>query len=123
MRAEWIIPFTYKIQQSTEKHLVWMNSTESIIEIPVGSNNTNKWFLGNLDFMGYYRVNYDTQNWLKIVHQLKTDHLVFSPVERAALIFDSFTFARLSISGGNIFEKFYKSIIFTGLATLITQSH
>lgn len=44
--------------------------------------------------MGYYRVNYDKQNWLKIIVQLKEDHTVFTPTERAALIFDSFTLAR-----------------------------
>ena len=44
--------------------------------------------------MGYYIVNYDTQNWLQLIQQLKTDHSVFSTVERAALIHDSFTFAR-----------------------------
>ncbi len=44
--------------------------------------------------MGYYRVNYDKQNWLKIIDQLKEDHTVFTSTERAALIFDSFTLAR-----------------------------
>lgn len=45
--------------------------------------------------MGYFRVNYDKENWLKIIAQLKHNHTVFSATERAALIFDSFTFARL----------------------------
>jgi aminopeptidase N len=71
--------------------------TDSRIELPLTQENKNKWLLGNLNFMGYYRVNYDEQNWLKIIKQLKTDYSVFSPTERAALIHDSFTFARQDI--------------------------
>ena len=45
--------------------------------------------------MGYYRVNYDEANWRRIVQQLKSDHSVFLPTERAALIYDAFTLARV----------------------------
>lgn len=89
----WTIPFTYKIQDSNKKEIKWFNTTTASIEMPL-DNNANKWLIGNLEFMGYYRVNYDTNNWMRIIAQLKRDHTVFSPVERAALIFDSFTFAR-----------------------------
>jgi hypothetical protein len=68
--------------------------SDNQIEIPYSSRNNDQWILANLNFMGYYRVNYDKQNWFKIVQQLKHDHRVFTPVERAALIYDSFTLAR-----------------------------
>jgi hypothetical protein len=86
-----------------EKNLFWINSTTAKIEIAL-ENNEDRWILGNLDFMGYYRVNYDTQNWLKIISQLKSDHRIFSAVERAALIFDSFTFARFYLFYYSIFD-------------------
>ena len=70
-----------------------MNTTHASIEIPY-EGNEEKWFVGNLNFMGYYRVNYDRENWLRIIAQLKKDHTVFSAIERAAFIFDVFTFAR-----------------------------
>lgn len=90
----WTIPFTYKIQDSNTKLIKWMNTSKARIEMPL-ENNSNKWLFGNLDFMGYYRVNYDKTNWMRIIAQLKRDHTVFTPVERASLIFDSFTFARI----------------------------
>ena len=71
--------------------------TDTTIEVPNNKENAEKWILGNLNFMGYYRVNYDKQNWLKIIHQLKTDHTVFTSTERAALIFDAFTLARYKL--------------------------
>jgi len=74
--------------------LLWFNTSKSSVSLPYSGENT-KWFIANLDFMGYYRINYDTQGWMNIIAQLKKDHTVFSATERAAFIFDSFTFARL----------------------------
>lgn len=73
--------------------LIWFNTTRSSIKLPF--EGEDKWLIGNLNFMGYYRINYDTQGWLNIIAQLKKDHTVFSATERASLIFDCFTFARL----------------------------
>lgn len=69
--------------------------TDSKIEIDANENNRRKWIYANIDFMGYFRVNYDEQNWLKITNQLKKDHTKFTPLERATLLFDAFTLARL----------------------------
>lgn len=71
-----------------------MNLTDSQIEIPLNDKNLENWIFGNLNFMGYFRVNYDEQNWLKIIDQLKLDHTAFTATERAALIYDGFTLAR-----------------------------
>lgn len=38
--------------------------------------DANDWIIGNVQQYGYYRVNYDKNNWLKLVQQLKTDHAV-----------------------------------------------
>ena len=35
-----------------------------------------KWIIGNLDYMGFYRVNYDEDMWKKLIQQLKKDHTV-----------------------------------------------
>ena len=82
------------MENDNDTQLVWINYTQASIVLPLENNNQHKWLLGNLNFMGYFRTNYDRENWLKIIDQLKRDHLVFSATERAALIFDSFTFAR-----------------------------
>lgn len=92
-----MIPFTYKFQDSSasEKNLIWLNLTDSRIELEANDRNRRKWIYANIDFMGYFRVNYDEQNWRKIALQLKQDHTKFSSLERATLLFDAFTLARL----------------------------
>ena len=35
-----------------------------------------QWLLANVNVTGYYRVNYDTANWDKILTQLRSDHKV-----------------------------------------------
>jgi acyl-coenzyme A synthetase/AMP-(fatty) acid ligase len=90
-----VIPFTYKLQnEQGTTNLIWLNLTDNQVELYNSNRNYDQWILGNLNFMGYYRVNYDEFNWRKIIQQLKTNHLVFSPTERAALIYDAFTLAR-----------------------------
>ncbi len=92
---KWVVPFTYKFNGSNTQNLTWLSLTDGHIDIPIEQDDdVSRWILGNVDFMGYYRVNYDRNNWLKLIQQLKTNHLVFSPTERAALVYDSFTFAR-----------------------------
>lgn len=51
--------------------------TCSLADLPrQGVIDTNDWIIGNVQQYGYYRVNYDKNNWLKLVQQLKTDHAV-----------------------------------------------
>jgi hypothetical protein len=90
---KWVVPFTYKFKDSSKSDLAWLNLTDGSVQMPA-NKDPNDWILGNIDFMGYYRVNYDRNNWLSLIKQLKANHLVFSTTERAALISDSFTFAR-----------------------------
>ncbi len=93
----WTIPFTYKTESEGRdtSNLVWMNTSAATIEVEGGEEKD--WFVGNVNFMGYYRVNYDAENWRKIIAQLKKDHTVFTPVERAVFIYDAFTFARYTV--------------------------
>lgn len=36
----------------------------------------NDWVLVNLNITGYYRVNYDTENWERLLNQLTENHKV-----------------------------------------------
>ena len=36
----------------------------------------NEWTLANVNVSGYYRVNYDPDNWERLLNQLSTDHQV-----------------------------------------------
>ncbi|ESO98455.1 hypothetical protein LOTGIDRAFT_174264 [Lottia gigantea] len=89
---KWYIPFTYVTQDSPhKKHQVWLN---------LGSANIPKskgWLLGNYDFTGFYRVNYEGDMWKQLAQQLVNDHTVFLETNRAGLIGDAFALARANL--------------------------
>ena len=45
------------------------------------SLNNADFILANLEVSGFYRVNYDSNNWDKIISQLKTSHEVISIIK------------------------------------------
>jgi aminopeptidase N len=83
------IPFTYKLQGDRSVRTEWMNLKSADITVPEGS-----WIMGNVDYMGFFRTNYDEDMWRKLIDQLHTDHEVFSASNRAGLINDAFNLAR-----------------------------
>lgn len=50
-------------------------------------------YLRPILFSGYYRINYDSNNWLLLVEQLQEDHRKIHVLNRAQLIDDSFSLA------------------------------
>ncbi|KAK7498964.1 hypothetical protein BaRGS_00009773, partial [Batillaria attramentaria] len=57
-------------------------------------DDTDGWILANIQQYGYYRVNYDPQNWNALIKQLIKDHTVIPPVNRAQIIDDAWNLAR-----------------------------
>ncbi|KAI4903568.1 hypothetical protein NFI96_032913 [Prochilodus magdalenae] len=55
------------------------------------------WVLANLGVSGFYRVNYDSQNWQRLLSQLSSDHSVIPEINRAQTIDDAFNLARAKI--------------------------
>lgn len=45
------------------------------LEIPANIEASD-WILGNVQELGYYRMNYDQDNWRKLIGQLKANHEV-----------------------------------------------
>lgn len=56
--------------------------------------NPNDWIIANVKHSGYYRVNYDKENWILLANQLKEDFTLIDPVNRASLIDDSFNLGK-----------------------------
>jgi aminopeptidase N len=52
------------------------------------------WIIGNIQQYGFYRVNYDDDNWNALLRQLRTDHTVIHPINRAQIINDAWNLAR-----------------------------
>ena len=42
----------------------------------VGGIQADDWYLANVKQYGYFRINYDAENWARLTTQLNTDHLV-----------------------------------------------
>ena len=55
------------------------------------------WIIGNLKHAGFYRVNYDENNWNLLINQLNEDHNLINSISRAALLDDSFNLGRAEI--------------------------
>uniref|UniRef100_A0A8C1WN26 Aminopeptidase n=1 Tax=Cyprinus carpio TaxID=7962 RepID=A0A8C1WN26_CYPCA len=67
---EWFVPITWmKSGSNMGQH--WLLTKTALYE-PMKTGTD--WLLANLNVMGYYRVNYDPQNWERLLTQLTTDH-------------------------------------------------
>lgn len=47
-----------------------------VAEIPEIKTNADQWVLANINVVGYYRVNYDEGNWVKLLNALRNKHTV-----------------------------------------------
>ena len=58
---------------------VWLFTfpISAIFLVNIGDISTDaQWFIGNVGQYGYYRVNYDIENWEALLQQLSSDHQV-----------------------------------------------
>ena len=91
LRFQWYIPFNY-MNTFQLSFLDWLvpNQTLTINDIA----SSDEWIIFNVHEFGFYRVNYDEQNWQLLTSKLKTDRSRLSTVTRAQLIDDAFNLAR-----------------------------
>ncbi|XP_064106708.1 aminopeptidase N-like [Macrobrachium nipponense] len=92
----WWVPLTYTNQDDpvfTSNQTVWMTDEEKEISIESLPSH-DKWVIFNLQQIGYYRVNYDENNWYLLIQQLQTDHEVIHLINRAQIIDDALDLAR-----------------------------
>ncbi|TRY66396.1 hypothetical protein DNTS_003361 [Danionella cerebrum] len=54
----------------------------------------DEWLLANINCTGFYRVNYDEDNWKKLILQLERNHHAIPLINRGQLIDDAFNLAR-----------------------------
>ncbi|KAK6184957.1 hypothetical protein SNE40_007297 [Patella caerulea] len=95
---KWEIPFTYttsiaKHFNKSDADVKWIRKTETETAI-VGEGlppitDGDGWIIGNVQQYGFYRVNYESSNWLALIKQLNTDHKVISAINRAQIINDA----------------------------------
>ncbi|XP_033847513.1 aminopeptidase Ey-like [Periophthalmus magnuspinnatus] len=91
---EWIVPVTW-IKNGAEEKQYWLTAKDT-------TNNEiqtapNEWLVANINMKGFYRVNYDSVNWERILTQLSTKPEDIPVINRALLIDDAFNLARAKI--------------------------
>lgn len=58
------------------------------------SVGSSTWLLLNLNVSGYFRVNYNQENWDQLLQQLSNNHQAIPVINRAQIIDDAFNLAR-----------------------------
>lgn len=72
---------------------VWLSPKRPTVAID-GPNGNDIWVLVNLEYCGYYRVNYDETGWNLLADQLLKNHTAIPLLNRAQLIDDAFVLAK-----------------------------
>ncbi|KAI1235300.1 hypothetical protein IHE44_0002943 [Lamprotornis superbus] len=116
----WIVPITWMTGNSQGSSNYWLTGVSGIVcpghewgscchlccrgtawGSQGGSAATNNdfkisssWLLLNLNVTGYFRVNYNQENWDQLLNQLGTDQTVIPVINRAQIIDDAFNLAR-----------------------------
>ncbi|XP_059490156.1 uncharacterized protein LOC132205229 [Neocloeon triangulifer] len=87
------VPLTMIAQDQPENNdITWLSDAEISLDVPAA----DKWILVNNQKNGYYRVNYDKQNWKMLSEAINSTGSLdtLSVLNRAQLIMDSFVLAK-----------------------------
>ncbi|KAG0730404.1 Aminopeptidase Ey [Chionoecetes opilio] len=94
---KWWVPLTYTGQDQPDfshtQAKVWMKDSEAQVTV-TSLPPKDQWVIFNLQQTGYYRVNYDPNNWNLLIQQLLNDHTAIATVNRAQIIDDALDLAR-----------------------------
>ncbi|XP_059208494.1 aminopeptidase Ey-like isoform X1 [Centropristis striata] len=84
---KWIVPITW-MKTGEAKPDYWLLDEET--------TNTNmtldadEWLLANINTKGFYRVNYDSENWERLLAKLSSGHQDIPMISRTQIIDDAF---------------------------------
>ncbi|NXA57608.1 AMPN Aminopeptidase, partial [Nothocercus julius] len=88
----WIVPVTWQTSSGTSNSTYWLQKvSDTNNEFKVSSPS---WLLLNLNVSGYFRVNYNQENWEQLLNQLSTNRQLIPVINRAQIIDDAFNLAR-----------------------------
>uniref|UniRef100_A0AAY4BEN2 Aminopeptidase n=1 Tax=Denticeps clupeoides TaxID=299321 RepID=A0AAY4BEN2_9TELE len=89
---EWFVPIKWA-KNGIHQDQHWLLNSSALYE-PMKSV---EWVLANLDVTGYYRVNYDSANWERLLSLLIEGHQIIPVINRAQIVDDTFNLARAKI--------------------------
>ncbi|XP_041459849.1 aminopeptidase N-like isoform X2 [Lytechinus variegatus] len=94
----WYVYLTYTQKTGadfTTPHYTWIEKEPWALVNLSSSMAADDWYLANIQQFGFYRVNYDNENWARLSQQLVQNHTVLPNENRAQLINDAFSLARV----------------------------
>ncbi|KAM6942737.1 aminopeptidase Ey-like [Xenentodon cancila] len=91
---EWCVPITW-IKTGGAEQQYWLHSEEAKnTDVALGSS---EWLMANVNMKGFYRVNYDPDNWERLLAKLNSRHQEIPLINRVQIIDDAFNLARANI--------------------------
>jgi aminopeptidase N len=99
----WTIPFNYIIQENSKPSYFYFLKDNSekfnLTNVP----KTNQWYIFNPQQIGFYRVNYDVENWKNLIQTLNSRKIfTIDSLTRAQLLSDSISLAQNNQLGVSI---------------------
>ncbi|KAL3065089.1 hypothetical protein OYC64_015300 [Pagothenia borchgrevinki] len=91
---EWLVPVTW-IKTAAAEQSYWLVAKEATN--PSMVTGADEWLVANIDMKGFYRVNYDAENWERLLDKLSSKHQDIPVINRAQIIDDAFNLARARI--------------------------
>ncbi|XP_041794551.1 aminopeptidase Ey [Chelmon rostratus] len=91
---EWLIPIGWMKSGEVQGAVWWLMEKEAV---NLEMKSDGWWVLANINVTGYYRVNYDDENWEQLLAQLNSEHQVIPVINRAQLVDDAFNLARAQL--------------------------
>uniref|UniRef100_A0A671LGT0 Aminopeptidase n=1 Tax=Sinocyclocheilus anshuiensis TaxID=1608454 RepID=A0A671LGT0_9TELE len=92
---EWFVPISWT-KKEVAQPLYWLDNNDhnqsNDMKISV-----DEWVLANIYVTGYYRVNYDNDNWQRLLNVLQNSTTSIPVINRAQLIDDAFNLAKAGI--------------------------
>ncbi|XP_071788053.1 aminopeptidase N-like [Asterias amurensis] len=107
----WYVPLTYVYKsgpadQYEKPEKVWMEPEDySYFTLP-DEAASDDWYLANAKMVGLYRVNYEDDNWQRLLDQAATDPSVFIEENRVGLIYDTFYLAQAEVIPNSVYLNF-----------------
>uniref|UniRef100_A0A3Q3XDZ2 Aminopeptidase n=1 Tax=Mola mola TaxID=94237 RepID=A0A3Q3XDZ2_MOLML len=87
---EWIVPVTW-IKTGGPEQQYWLVASEDMVL------GTDDWLVANINMTGYYRVNYDSENWKRLLANSLFTFQEIPVINRVQIIDDAFNLARAKI--------------------------
>ncbi|KAJ3596373.1 hypothetical protein NHX12_002781 [Muraenolepis orangiensis] len=91
----WHIPI--RVMSETSKPTFVLLDTDSPVKKDAFISKEGEWVLANINASGYFRVNYNPENWRSLMNQLEKSPAAIPVMNRAQLIDDVFNLVRAKL--------------------------